>query len=257
MLNWLTRWRALSFGASCLAHAALIAGILAVDRWILSLEDFRLPVLVAEVVTMSDARPPVRPAPGKSAQKVTAGPIPRLLKPAEAPLPQASPAVIQPAPVAQPAVPDPQLQAPVAAPTGLSLAAKAEPLASSDPVPAASVSTGGESVPPTSAVASAPIRDADSTGTILRHARPQGGYQVRPIYPSSALRQGIQGIALLKVHVLVDGRVGEIIVQQSAGHPDLDRAATDAVRRWRFDPARRGHDPVAMWVLLPVDFQIK
>jgi protein TonB len=106
-------------------------------------------------------------------------------------------------------------------------------------------------------VASAPSRDVGSTGAIIRHARPQGGYQVRPTYPNSALRQGIQGTTLLKVHVLIDGRVGEIIVQQSAGHPDLDQAATDAVRRWRFDPARRGSDPVAMWVLLPVEFQIR
>ena len=61
---------------------------------------------------------------------------------------------------------------------------------------------------------------------------------------------------MLKVHVLLDGRVGDVVVQQSAGHPDLDQAAIDAVRRWRFEPARRGNDPVAMWVLLPVQFQI-
>ena len=36
---------------------------------------------------------------------------------------------------------------------------------------------------------------------------------------------------MLKVHVLIDGRVGDVIVQQSAGHPDLDQAAIDAVRR--------------------------
>jgi protein TonB len=62
---------------------------------------------------------------------------------------------------------------------------------------------------------------------------------------------------MLKVQVLIDGRVGEILVQQSAGHPDLDLAAADAVRRWRFEPARRGEDPIAMWVLLPVEFQIR
>jgi protein TonB len=80
---------------------------------------------------------------------------------------------------------------------------------------------------------------------------------VRPGYPQSARRLGIQGITLLKVHVLIDGRVGDVVVQETAGHPDLDQAAADAVRRWRFDPARRGTDPVAMWVLLPVEFRLK
>jgi protein TonB len=61
----------------------------------------------------------------------------------------------------------------------------------------------------------------------------------------------------LRVYVADDGRVGEIVVQESAGHPDLDRAATDAVARWRFEPARRGTEAVGMWVLLPVQFQLR
>jgi protein TonB len=51
--------------------------------------------------------------------------------------------------------------------------------------------------------------------------------------------------------------VGEIVVEQSAGHPDLDQAAADAVKRWRFEPARRGQEAVAMWVLHPVEFHLK
>jgi periplasmic protein TonB len=92
---------------------------------------------------------------------------------------------------------------------------------------------------------------------VTRVARPSGGYQVRPSYPSSARRLNVQGTTLLRVHVLADGRVGDIDVEQSAGHPDLDQAATDAVRRWRFEPARRGEQAVAMWVRLPVEFRLK
>jgi protein TonB len=61
----------------------------------------------------------------------------------------------------------------------------------------------------------------------------------------------------LRVHVASDGRVADVVVQESAGHPDLDQAAVDAVRRWRFEPARRGTEAVAMWVLLPVEFRLK
>lgn len=88
-------------------------------------------------------------------------------------------------------------------------------------------------------------------------ARPLGGYQVKPRYPESARRMGAQGATLLRVRVLENGSVGEILVEQSAGHPDLDRSAAEAVKRWRFEPARKGSEPVAVWVLLPVRFQLQ
>jgi protein TonB len=92
---------------------------------------------------------------------------------------------------------------------------------------------------------------------ITQTAIPRGGYQVRPSYPGSARRLGVQGTTILRVHVAADGRVADVVVQDTAGHPDLDHAAADAVRRWRFEPARRGTEAVAMWVLLPVEFRLK
>ncbi len=88
-------------------------------------------------------------------------------------------------------------------------------------------------------------------------ARPAGGYQVRPRYPESARRQGIEGEALLRFQVLATGRVASVSVVRSAGHPDLDRAAVEAVQAWRFEPARRGKEPVAVWVTLPVRFRLQ
>ena len=87
-------------------------------------------------------------------------------------------------------------------------------------------------------------------------ARPLGGYQVKPLYPESARTAGAQGTTLLKVHILENGKVGEVQIEQSAGHSDLDMAAADAVRRWLFEPARMGKQPIAVWVLLPVKFEL-
>jgi protein TonB len=92
---------------------------------------------------------------------------------------------------------------------------------------------------------------------VTQSATPRGGYQIKPTYPSGARRAGIQGTTLLGVFVGADGRVADVVVKQSAGHPDLDRAATEAVRRWRFEPARRGAEAVAMWVELPVEFHLR
>ncbi len=87
-------------------------------------------------------------------------------------------------------------------------------------------------------------------------ARPLGGYQVKPRYPESARRAGIQGITLLKVRVSEKGRVDEVLIEKSAGYRDLDFSAVDAVKKWLFEPARRGKEPVAVWVWLPVKFEL-
>jgi protein TonB len=253
MLNLLTRGRALSVGVSCLVHVALIVGILSAERWIMSAEAFRPPVLITEVVTVSDVASSPEPVQKKPEPK-RASTTARLARSLAAPLQKVAEAVTPAPPVSTPA---PEMPPPVAsAAPGAGMTASTEPVAAAGPPAGAPPNTSAPSaVSAPAAVASVPNRD--SGGAITQSARPQGGYQVRPSYPSSALRQGIQGTTMLKVHVLIDGRVGDVVVQQSAGHPDLDQAAADAVRRWRFEPAQRGTDPVAMWVLLPVEFQIR
>jgi protein TonB len=120
--------------------------------------------------------------------------------------------------------------------------------AGSSPVPGGGGGTG---------VAALPGGGSPRGTGVTRSAIPRGGYQVHPVYPTSARRLGIQGTSLLRVHVAADGHVTDVVVSRSAGHPDMDQAAAAAVRQWRFEPGRRGDEPVAMWVVLPVEFRIK
>ena len=85
---------------------------------------------------------------------------------------------------------------------------------------------------------------------------PTGGYQVKPRYPDSARRRGVEGTVIIKAYVTDQGRVEQVQIEQSAGHADLDEAAVDAVGRWRFQPARRGRQAIAMWVSIPVRFML-
>jgi len=75
-----------------------------------------------------------------------------------------------------------------------------------------------------------------------------------PSYPRDALRRGETGEALLRIQVGADGNVGDIDLVRSSGSRSLDRAATDAVRRWRFQPALRGGRPVDGSVEVPIAF---
>lgn len=97
----------------------------------------------------------------------------------------------------------------------------------------------------------------DGVGNSSGLARPLGGYQVKPRYPEAARRQGLEGTTFLKVYVSERGLVDEVLVERSAGYRDLDMAATEAVKQWRFEPAKQGQRPMAVWVMLPVRFSLR
>ncbi|OHE84437.1 MAG: hypothetical protein A2190_12280 [Lysobacterales bacterium RIFOXYA1_FULL_69_10] len=78
---------------------------------------------------------------------------------------------------------------------------------------------------------------------------------IPPEFPLEAVRRGESGRVLLKVAVGVDGAPGAIAVARSSGSELLDRAALEAVSRWRFRPARRDGDDVASTLEIPIDFR--
>ena len=78
-----------------------------------------------------------------------------------------------------------------------------------------------------------------------------------PAYPMAARRRGEVGTVRLQVFVSPAGAPERIELNASSGSPTLDRAAQDAVARWRFAPARRGDEPVGAWVIVPIVFRME
>ena len=79
----------------------------------------------------------------------------------------------------------------------------------------------------------------------------------KPVYPNASRRLGEEGRVVLRVHVDPDGRPDEIEIRTSSGFPRLDAAAYEAVSRWHFVPARRGDEPMAAWVAVPITFNLE
>ena len=77
-----------------------------------------------------------------------------------------------------------------------------------------------------------------------------------PPYPLVARRKGEQGTVKLKVRVTREGSATEVQLDQSSGSPSSDNAALDAVKKWRFVPARRGDEPIDSWVFVPITFRL-
>ena len=78
-----------------------------------------------------------------------------------------------------------------------------------------------------------------------------------PAYPTNSRRLGHQGRVILRVLVNAEGNPDKVEVRTSSGFGQLDDAAFEAVKRWRFVPARQGDKPVAAWVLVPIIFTLE
>ncbi len=78
-----------------------------------------------------------------------------------------------------------------------------------------------------------------------------------PAYPARSRRSGEQGRVILRVLVNPGGTADEVQVRTSSGHARLDDSARETVRRWKFVPAKRGAEPVAAWVLIPISFRLE
>jgi protein TonB len=77
-----------------------------------------------------------------------------------------------------------------------------------------------------------------------------------PVYPMIARRNGIEGTVLLKVLVTPEGRPAKVELAKSSGSIHLDNAALEAVKGWRFNPARRGSEAVEGIVTIPMPFRL-
>ena len=95
-------------------------------------------------------------------------------------------------------------------------------------------------------------------GSGVGHKQVQAVYRTtaKPDYPERARREGKEGRVLLRVLVDIEGRCEIVQIDTSSGSELLDHAARDAVKRWRFSPARDGDKAVASWVKVPIDFRL-
>lgn len=80
--------------------------------------------------------------------------------------------------------------------------------------------------------------------------------EVKPDYTDAARRRGLSGDVVLEIVVRSDGSVGDVRLLQGLG-AGLDERAIDAVRQWRFYPARRYGVPVDVLVEIAVEFKLR
>lgn len=89
---------------------------------------------------------------------------------------------------------------------------------------------------------------ADSNAAYLNNPKPE--------YPLTARQRHWQGTVLLRVYVGADGKALQVNIQRSSNYDTLDESALDAVKQWRFVPAKRGDTAEPCWVTVPITFEL-
>lgn len=192
------------------------------------------------------------------------GPAPA---PQSVPGPRPAPAVEAPRATPPPPQPRPEVAAPVA-PSAADAADTPGIIADSAPAPAdhGQGSGGGAGTGEGGGLGEgrgAGIGPGSGGGTGGGPYRPGTGisppavqHEVKPDYTDAARRRGLSGDVVLEIVVRSDGSVGDVTLRQGLG-AGLDERAIDAVRQWRFYPARRYGVPVDVLVEIAVEFKLR
>ncbi len=125
-------------------------------------------------------------------------------------------------------------------------------------VPSESISTMPRSrqatKPPTASPSVASISSQQDSGQL--DSIPTKIFSPQPEYPVEALQQELEGRVVLRVAIDSSGKVTAASVLRSSGYANLDQAAHQTVKRWRFDPPRRLGIAVRTEIAVPINFQI-
>jgi protein TonB len=79
--------------------------------------------------------------------------------------------------------------------------------------------------------------------------------RLSPVYPEEARKAGIEGIVLLEATTNEKGDVVKVQVLKSV--PQLDQAAIDALRQWKYEPYLVDGKPTGIVFTVTIRFALK
>jgi len=77
-----------------------------------------------------------------------------------------------------------------------------------------------------------------------------------PKYPDSLKREGVSGVVAVVIVIDEKGAIISSTIGKSS-HPDFERPALDAVKNWKFKPAKKDGASVKVKVTVPLRFNVE
>lgn len=78
---------------------------------------------------------------------------------------------------------------------------------------------------------------------------------VAPDYPEQLKEQHVAGLVVVKCTVDAQGNVVDPQVEKSSNE-GFDKSALEAIRKWKFKPAREDGTPISKKVVIPIKFVV-
>ena len=220
----------------------------------LGMQQLTPPRIVPIQVALIEPEPLAQPAPDPVTQPAPQ-PVPEPTPAPPPPIPEPPPPEVR-RPEPTPPKPPPPKPAP-RKPTPKPVVTKPAPVTESPTALSGPADSAPEPAPaPAPPAAAAPAAPAAAAVTAARF---DAAYlnNPRPAYPMLSRRLREEGQVMLRVLVSPEGQPARVELRTSSGSERLDRAAQEAVARWRFVPARRGDVAVEAWVLVPIVFKLQ
>ncbi|WP_348693780.1 TonB family protein [Duganella fentianensis] len=134
--------------------------------------------------------------------------------------------------------------------------AASEPTISVAPAPARSAEAPASTAAVAVAVAAAASTPVAAAGTPKTVSSVEYVRAPQAIYPHSSRRLGETGVVMLRVLIGEKGLAEQVVVQKSSGYTNLDEAGRQAVLRALYKPYIEDGKAIAVYALVPINFQL-
>ena len=105
------------------------------------------------------------------------------------------------------------------------------------------------------AAAKAAAAEASARASASQRVEPRLKRNVAPEFPAGALEKGLAGVVTVAYTVDVEGKTQDVSVESSEPPGVFDQAATNAVKRWRFEPATVDGVPTEARLRISIRFE--
>ena len=88
-------------------------------------------------------------------------------------------------------------------------------------------------------------------------SKPVAIFRTKPVYPAKAQSEMVTGRVAFKFMVDRDGMVKDVEILQAQPQGMFDEATINAVKQWRFQPAKVKGTAVACWVQTAINYELE